>query len=211
MKNRVVRALLLGMALGGLVLGATPAQAASVSWEDPKDDAVGPGLPNEPAYDITTVKMSNDGGNFTWELAVPGLADGTPTLSTGYNFRLTFIHGDTSYRFSISENILGEQSFSLSPTTGPTPLPAAALECEKCEGKIDRESKKVVVTAPLASLDKAFASVDGPPVAGQEWTGISVVSNRPFGIPNPGGALPVSGLVQASDTADPPEGTVLTF
>lgn len=210
MKNPVLRAVLLGVALGGLIVGAAPAQAASVSWEDPKDDAVGPGLPNEPAYDITTVKLSNDGGNFKWELAVPGLADGPPIPSTGYNFRMTFTHGDAAYRFSISENILGEQTFSLSPVASATPLPAAALECEKCEGKIDRETKKVVFTAPLASLDKAFKSAGAPPVAGQEWTGFLVVSNRPFGIPNPAG-LPASGVVQPADPADAPEGTSLKF
>ncbi|HUR50193.1 MAG TPA: hypothetical protein VMY88_11785 [Acidimicrobiales bacterium] len=211
MKNRVLRALLLGTAIGGLVIGALPAQAATVSWTDDKDDAVGAGLPNEPGYDIQTVKLSNDGGNFTWELGVPGLADGTPMLSTGYNFRMNFTHGETAFRFAISENILGEQTFSLAPTTGATPVPPAALECEKCEGKIDREAKKVVFTAPLASLDKAFKSVEAPGVAGQEWTALSVVSNRPFGIPNPGGALPVTGVVQESDEALPPEGTTFTF
>ena len=211
MKNRVLRALLLGAAVGGLVIGATPAQAASVTWEDPKDDAITTPLPNEPAYDITTVKISNDGGTLTWENSVPGLIEGAPFPSTGYTFRMLFTHGDIAFRFQVAENVLGEQAYSVAPVSGSTPLPPAALECEKCEGKIDREAKKVVFTAPLASLDKALQSAEAPPLAGQEWTGLSVTAGRPVSVPNPGGALPVTGVQLATETAAAPEGTALKF
>lgn len=207
MKNPVLRALLLGAAIGGLLIGATPAQAATVTWEDPADDAVYLVLPNDPAFDITTVSISNDDGNMTWEVLIPGLADATPT---GYTFRMLFTQGDVNFRIQVAENILGEQSANVAVLGGT--LPAPPLECEKCEGKIDRESKQVVFTAPLASLDKALQSADGAgPLSGAEWTGLSAIAYRPISAPNPGGALPASGLVTPVDTADAPEDTTLAF
>ena len=212
MKNRVLRAVLLGAALGGLVLSTAPAQAATVTWDDPAGDAITTPLPNEPAYDITTVKISNDGGTLTWENAVPGLIDGAPFPSTGYTFRMLFTQGDVAFRFQVAENILGEQTSSVAPVSGSTPVPPAALECEKCEGKIDREGKKVIFTAPLASLGKALESVEGAgPLAGAEWTALSVTAGRPVSIPNPGSALPVTGVQLATETAAAPEGTALKF
>ena len=211
MKNRVLRAVLLGAALGGLVLSGAPAQAASVTWDDPKDDVkmLGNG-PNDAAFDITKVAIANDGGTLKWEVAVPGVVEGRPTISTGYTFRFLFSQGDVAFQFQVAENLLGESVFSVRQAGGTPPHPA--LECEKCEGKIDREGKKVVITAPLASLDKALQSVEGAgPLAGAEWTAIEVLANRPFGIPNPGGALPVTGVVTTEDTATAPEGTSLKF
>lgn len=208
MKNPVLRAMLLGAAVGGLLIGATPAQAATVQWDDDAGDAAHAVLPAE-AYDITTVKISNDGGNLTWDVSLPEMADGTPSFSTGYTFRLLFTHGDVPFRFQVAENLLGEQSFAVSLASGTLPPPA--LDCEGCEGAIDREAKKVTVKAPLASLDKALQSAEAPALAGGEWTGLSVIAYRPFSVPNPGGALPVTGLVSANDTAEAPEGTTLAF
>ncbi len=210
MKNRVLRALLLGAALGGLVIGATPAQAATVTWDDPKGDGklAGSGS-NDPAFDITNVTITNDGGTLKWDVAVPGVVAGRPTVSTGYTFRFLFTQGEVNFRIQVSENLLGEKSTSLSVAGGT--LPAPPLACEKCEGKIDREAKKVVFTAPLASIDKAVQSAKAPPLAGQEWTSLSVIAHRPVGVPNPGGALPASGVVFTDDTAAAPEGTALAF
>ena len=208
MKNRVLRAVLLGASIGGLVVATTPAQAATVTWDDPAGDAVTTPLPNEPAYDITTVKISNDGGNLTWENAVPGLIEGAPFPSTGYTFRMLFTHGDVTFRFQVTEDILGQQKANVAVSGGT--VPAGPLECEKCEGKIDRESKKVVFTAPLASLDKALQSAEAPPLAGQEWTALSVTAGRPISAPNPAN-LPVSGVQLTTETAAAPEGTTLKF
>lgn len=211
MNNRVLRALLLGAAIGGLVIGAAPAQAAGVSWDDPKDDVkmLGNG-PNDAAFDITKVAIANDGGNLKWEVAVPGVVAGRPTVSTGYTFRFLFTQGDVDFQFQVAENLLGESVFSVRQAGGTPPY--APLPCDKCEGKIDREGKKVVVTAPLAALGKALQSVEGAgALAGTEWSALSVLANRPFGIPNPGGALPVTGVVTTEDTAAAPEGTTLKF
>lgn len=210
MKNPVLRAVVLGAAVGGLLFGAAPAQAATLQWNDEAGDAAQAPLPAEP-YDITTVKISNDGGNLSWDVAVPEMADGTPTASTGYSFRFLFTHGDVAFRFQVAENLLGEQTFTLAPASSATPLPAAALECEGCEGAIDRETKKVTIKAPLAALDKALQAAEAPPLAGGEWTAISVIAYRPYSIPNPGGVLPVSGLVTANDTAEAPADSTLAF
>lgn len=208
MKNPVLRALLLGAAIGGLLIGATPAQAATVQWDDDAGDAAHAVLPAE-AFDITTVKISNDGGNLTWDVSVPEMADGTPSFSTGYTFRKLFTHGDVAFKFQVREDLSGTQDFQVALAAGTLPPPA--LECEGCEGAIDREAKKVTVKAPIASLDKALQSAEGPPLAGAEWTAISVVAYRAAGIPNPGGLLPVSGLLFANDTAEAPEDTTLAF
>lgn len=207
MNIRSLRAVMLGLVLGGLVVGAAlPAQAASLSWDDAVGDATDAGvgaavLPNDAAYDIAKVSLSNDGGQLNWSVAIPGLADGTPALSTGYNFRLAFTHDGGTYWFKVSEDVSGAQAFALSATaTG-----SAALPCDKCVGKIDREAKAVVVAAPLASLDKALKAAEAAPATGSEWSVIYVIAQRPISVPGAGG------VTLTADQADAPEGAILAF
>ena len=204
MKNRVLRALLLGTALGGLLLGAIPAQAASLSWEDPKDDAADP-LEEHAAFDISAVKVSNDGGVVKVEMDVPGLVEGAPTGATGYTFRFEFMYGEGEYRLQVNEHILGDTTANFGMYGDVTTI----LPCEKCEGKIDRAAKKVFISAPVADLDKALQSTDAPPLAGQEWTTLIGAALRPATLPVSG--LPSDGLRFEVDAAPAPEETALKF
>ena len=204
MKKRALRAVLLGAALGGLVLGAMPAHAASLSWDDPKDDAADP-LEEHAAFEITSVKVSNDGGTLNFEMAVPGLVEGAPTAATGYTFRLEFMYGEGEYRLQVNEHILGDTTTNLGMYGDVTTI----LPCEKCEGKIDREKKAVFITAPIADLDKGLQSTGAPALAGQEWTTLIGVSLRPLTLPVTG--TPSDGLRFVVDEAPAPEGTTLKF
>lgn len=212
MKNRVLRALLLGAALGGLVLGAMPAQAASVSWEDPKGDAKDHANLHNDAFDITTVKLSNDGGAVKFEITVPGLVAGRPTAATGYTFRLKFFYEETEFRLQVNEDLQGKTTANLGMIV--TTLPVATttiLPCAKCEGKLDREKKTVFFSAPIADLDKAFQSAKKPALAGKEWTKLIAVGMRQAALPLTPGSTPSDGLRWETDPAPAPEGTVLKF
>ena len=204
MKTRSLRAALIGLVIGGLAIGAMPAQAASLSWVDPADDAVGLGLAdgpsNDPNFDIVKVSIASEGGKLTWSADIPQMAAGRPTLSTGYNFRFGFTHEGADYWFQVGENALGEQTLSLAPTaTG-----SAAMECKDCKATVNRESKSVALEAPLASLDAAFKAIEAAPATGAEWSTLFVIAQRRVGSP----AVVSSGATLTADTADAPEGSV---
>ncbi|MBW3537219.1 MAG: hypothetical protein KY395_05530 [Actinobacteria bacterium] len=197
MRNRSVRALLVAFTAIGLLLGSTPANAASVSWEDEEGDAtyffVVPGTPNEKAFDITTVTLASDGTNFTYEAVVPEMTEGHPSPAYGYFFRLYFTVAGTEFYFRVGEWQGGEHFEFRGP--GDT-----AVECKDCTGVIDREGKRVVATAPLSSLTevlKAGEYADAAP--GEEVTAPEVISQR---------------YITATLTADiaaAPEGTAFTL
>lgn len=206
MKNRSVRALLVGFTAIGLLLAAAPANAASLSWEDDAGDAVGLGLAdgpfNDPAFDITEVTIETAGDKLVWTATLPEMADGTPDLSTGYNFRFGFSHDGANYWFQVGENMLGEQSFSLAQTAAGS----AALECKDCKAAIDRERTAVAIEAPLASLDAAFKEAEAAGTSGAEWTTLFVIAQRKVGSP-----VTPTGATLTADTADAPEGAAFAF
>jgi hypothetical protein len=204
MTNRVLRALLLGAALGGLVLGAMPAQAASLSWDDPKGDATDHANLQNSAFDITSVKLSNDGGAVKF---VPGMVAGRPTAATGYTFRLKFKYAESEFRLQVNENLQGATSVNL----GLVGTTTTVYPCEKCEGKIDREKKTAFFSAPVASLESGFKSAGKPALAGKEWTNLIAVGMRQAALPVPPGSTPSDGLRWENDLAPAPEGTTLAF
>lgn len=212
MKNRVLRAVLLGAALGGLVLGAMPAQAASLAWEDPKDDAADHANLQNAAFDVTSVKVSNDGGAVKFEIAVPGLVAGRPTAATGYTFRMKFMYAESEFRLQVNEDLQGKTTANLGIIDKTLPVSITRiLTCEKCEGKIDREKKAAFFSAPVADLDKAFQSAKKPALAGKEWTNLIAVGMRQAALPLTPGSTPSDGLRWETDPAPAPEGTTLKF
>ncbi len=207
MKNRAVRALLVGFTAIGLLLAASPANAASLSWQDPEGDAKGLGLADgpadDPAFDIKKVTIETVGDKLVWLAEVPKMPAGRPTLSTGYNFRFGFTHSAANYWFQVGENALGEVTFSLAPTA----VGAAAMECKDCKAKMNRERKAVAIEAPMASLDAAFKKAGASPVSGAEWSKLFVIAQRRVGSP----AVVNSGATLTADTADAPEGSIIQF
>lgn len=209
MKNRALRALAIGLALGGFVLSsAMPANAGSLTWKDPAGDATDAGagaavLPNDPAFDVTASTVSTDGGNLEWSIDIPGMPAGRPTLSTGYNIRFAFTHDGVTYWFKAAEDLSGATTIALSATaTGSANLAACTA---KCKLKFNREAKKVVVTMPLDALDAALKEAGGPPASGGSWSNIYVIVQRPIGAPVAGG------VTLTADRTDPPAGAKLTF
>lgn len=201
------RTLLGVIAVVALVGGAVPARAAAVAWEDPKDDATDHGNLQNSAFDVTSVKLSNDGGAVKFEIAVPGMVEGRPTAATGYTFRMKFMYAESEFRLQVNENLLGETTVNL----GLVGTTTTVYPCEKCEGKIDREKKVASFMAPIASLEAGFKSAGKPPLAGKEWTDLIAVGMRQAALPVPPGSTPSDGLRWESDPAPAPDGTVLAF
>ncbi|MBW3537218.1 MAG: hypothetical protein KY395_05525 [Actinobacteria bacterium] len=201
MKNRSVRALLVGFTAIGVLLAGSPANAASLTWEDEagdaKDLAIGTdALPNDPAFDITKVTIETVDGKLVWTAELPEMAAGRPTYSTGYYFRFAFTHAAVNYWFIVGEDPLGAQNFSLSATaTG-----GAKMECKDCKAEINREAKAVIIEAPMATLDADFKKAEAPPVSGSEWSKLYVIAQRRTGV-----------FTLTADTADAPEGAIIQF
>ena len=204
--NRFTRTLLVGLTAVGVLLAASPANAASLSWKDAAGDATGLGLvdgpQHDPAFDVTEVTIQSAGGKLVWTAKVPEMPAGRPTLSTGYNFRFGFTHSGADYWFQVGENALGEVTLSLAPTaTGST-----AMECKDCKATLDREATAVAIEAPMASLDAAFKAAKLPPVSGSEWSKLLVLAQRRVGSP-----VTPTGATLTADTADAPEGAIIQF
>lgn len=195
------------VAAATLIAGAIPARAATVTWEDPKGDATDHGNLQNAAFDVTTVKLSNDGGFVKFEITVPGMVEGRPTGATGYTFRLKFKYADSEFRLQVNENLQGTTSVNL----GLVGTTTTVYPCDKCEGKIDRTKKIVFFSAPTASLEAGFKSAGKPALAGQEWTNLIAVGMRQAALPVPPGSTPSDGLRWETDPAPAPEGTTLKF
>lgn len=168
--------------LVGLVLGAMPAHAGSLSWIDPENDATDAGVgaavtPNDPQFDITKLALSADKKLFSWNVGIKKVAAATPSNSTGYYFRLRFSYEGGAYQFIVAEDVTGAKTFTVASTaTG-----SAALACKDCTGVIDRKANAVIVKVPLASFAAAMKAADAtkPPFAtGSELTGLSVLAQR---------------------------------
>ena len=204
-RTRVLRALLLGSAVGGLMLGSLPAQAASASWEDPAGDAKQSGaeplgapevLSSNPVMDITKVTISSDGAALGYEVAVPEMAEGNPHATYTYLFRLYFTVGESEFHFRVGESPLGEPVFTFRDPDG------AVTDCKDCTGTIDREAKRVVVKAPLAAISAAFKAAEvADSAAGQSITAGEVLAQRDM----------AGQITLTADTATAPEGFSLTI
>lgn len=197
MKNRSVVALLAAFAAIGLLLGSSPANAASATWEDEAGDATWlhavDGGPNEAAFDITTVTLGSDGTNFTYEALVPEMTEGNPSPAYGYIFRMYFTVEGSEFYFRVGEGLAGEHFELRDPADAP-------VECKGCTGEIDREGKRALVTAPLSSLTEVLKAGEFAEAApGAEVTAPEVLAQR---------------YVTATLTADvaaAPEGTAFTL
>jgi len=149
MKNRLIRALVVGVAAAGLLLGALPAQAASVNWVDPADDAQLEVEPSEAALDILKTEVSSDGKNLVWRSTIKKLAAGNPSLSLGYMFSLDFNLGETEkFTIRLTEDPLNKNVRFRTDNAGTT----ASFTCDKCKGAINREGSFVTVTAPIDQI-----------------------------------------------------------
>ena len=146
-----------------LLLTGTPAQAGSLSWDDPAGDAAPEGLPvpplSEPAFDITRSTIASDGKTLTWKAEIPGLTADPPPKATGMHFTFSFGFEGNSYRWVVAKDRLGAggTTFYIAGDAGSN-----AVDCGKCVGKIDVEGKAVTITAPIASMDRGIEGKFGP-------------------------------------------------
>ena len=211
-------------AAGALILlpstasaGPTPdahASGSSVIWKDPSNDAGqvsspsevlpsrvvprqgGPSvLPSDPAFDVTDVTLETVGDKFKWTVKVPEMAAGMPSESTGYYFRLGFTHDGTQYQFMVVENPNGTFFFGVRPWSSEK-----WMTCTRCKGTINRQTKAVVVEAPIASLNRGFEGAGAPPVDGAAWSDLYVWSQRY-----------THDKSLTADTANAPANTVFAF
>ena len=199
--NRFARTLLVGLTAVGLLLAASPANAgAPLTWEDPAGDATDMAVgvdvfPNEAAMDLTTIKFSADGSTLKLEASVPEMTEGSPSPAWGYYLRFYFtVDGGSQFHFRLGEGITGPVFSFRDPAN-------AVVECKGCTGKVDRESKTAIITAPYAGLAAGFKAADlGDPagntvVAAEVWTQRFVADNATL----------------TADTAIAPEGSSLAL
>lgn len=223
-RSRFVRTLLIGFIAAGFLVGSSPASAgSSAAWKDPENDAneqgltdgapnvtdgvpnVTGGVANEPAFDVTDVTLETVGDKFRWTVKVPRMTPGAPSSSTDYYFRLRFTHYGAKYWFIVAETRQGGKIFALMPLEN---RPKPEMKCHRCKGSISRQAKAVVVEAPIASLNAAFAAVDAPPVDGEVWSDLSVWSQRHTFTMTPFGGQQ---FTKTADTANAPKNTVFRF
>lgn len=207
------------IALPIFLLGPGPASARSTAtWQDPENDAteqgVTGGLPNDPAFDVTGVTLETVGDKFRWTVEVPQVAAGVPSMSAGYYFRLGFTHYGVKYWFIVAENVDGITKFFLLPLDSKD---KPEMTCDGCTGSISRQAKAVIVEAPVASLNEAFAAVGAPSVKDVLWTDLYVLSQRRAVALNLTADTAIlsqrqmANLTLTADTANAPTRTVFAF
>lgn len=163
-----------------LLLAASQAQAATLSWTDDEGDAVTLVLPPEPTLDIVNTTVSSDGSALTWETNLKEVAEGAPPDSLGYHFQLNFDVGDASFNVRLTEDPQNKvvRLRTVDTLTGQV---STQVTCDKCKGEINRADKKVLVLVPVAELGALAASAHGDAVkiaAGTEVSGLEVVAYR---------------------------------
>lgn len=134
--------------LAGLLLGAMPAQAGSLSWTDPADDAVVVAEPSEGTLDIVKSSLSTDATKLRWSMTLKDGSDGNPSVSAGYFFVFEFSHSETLYDIRVKEDV-SAKAITLRAADDTVP---ADLPCKDCKYKFDRKAKVVSIEIPIASL-----------------------------------------------------------
>ena len=188
--------LLVAVLAAGLIAGVAggPANAGTLEWTDPADDAKDFGnakntpLPSDPSVDVTKVTMASDAKNLTWAIHINKLAE-APSIAPGYFFRFNFDYSGQGFAFRIAKDPQGE----VVQFRSQTDLVGFNLPCDKCEAKYDLAANKIVLTVPIASMAAGMAASDvtescpgcreippGDPLpplkAGAEFSGLEVIA-----------------------------------
>jgi hypothetical protein len=149
------KALLTLTVLGGLLLGALPAHAASLSWTDPEGDAALLVEPSEPSLDLIKSSLSTDATKLRWNATLKQAASGNPPVSVGYFFVFEFGYNAINYDLRVREDVVGSTIALRAVETGAMDLP-----CKDCKYKFDRKTSVVSIEVPIASLAESIKGHD---------------------------------------------------
>lgn len=185
--------------VAGLLLGALPAQAATLSWKDAEKDAVTQsGLPNEPTLDLLTSTITTTATKLQWKATLANVAETNPPQSLGYFFVFSFMYNDVTYDIRVREDVAMKTVAVRKVETG-----AQDVQCKDCKYVIDRKAKAVSIDVPLESIAAAVKQIDAkaPPFkSGVKVSGLLVNSYRSL-----------VGVFLRADTAPAPDGTEFTI
>ena len=188
-----------------LLVGAAPARAGEISWEDEAGDATGIGVdgvestprPSDSQLDILKTKWSSDGKYVTMVMYLDSVA-GEPTGSTGRDYRFYFTHKDT--RWAVGAQ-LPSAPMDSAFIKGPIMYNDTTGEYGDCGCKINFDDKANTFTLMVSydTFDRAFPGRDkvGP---GTKFTELTSVAAR-FQV----------ALIMPADNSDAPEGATFTF
>lgn len=192
-----------------LLLNGAPANAGSISWNDPEGDAIGflgvdPPRPSEPAYDNLKVDMTSDGK--VLKVAAQFKQLGTiPPQSTGNRYGFSFTAGDGRFTLNVIQDHIGGE-FSTFAVLDTTTNVNTATDCFKCTGKLNLESNTVELQIPVASLESArkSAGVGGKIGPGAPIQDVVMAAGEYYnlGYHIPGVTDALTGLVSINNTAD---------
>lgn len=129
-----------------LLMTGTPAQAGSLSWEDPLDD---PTTAAQGSWDIKKVTLDFDGATFRMTMDVKQLGD-PPPFGTGQFFAVRFQFGDGQYTFRITQDRLAGENFQFQERAGQSQV--RTIVCKTCKYTLDRKANKVTMQIGFDSL-----------------------------------------------------------
>jgi hypothetical protein len=193
------KALLTLTVLAALLAGAMPAQAGSLSWTDPADDAVVAAEPSEGTLDIVKSSVSTDATKLRWSMTLKEGSDGNPSLSAGYFFVFEFSYAEVLYDLRVKED---PKDKAITLRDGDATVPED-LPCKDCKYTFDRKTKTVSIEVPIASLAETIKgySPDAPPFKkGVKVTGLLTEAYRSL-----------VAISLRADDAPAPEGTEFTI
>lgn len=138
-----------------LLMTGTPAQAASMSWDDALDD---PTTAAQGTWDIKKVTLEFDGATFFMHIDLKQLGDPAP-FGTGQFFAVRFTFGEGEYTFRLTQDRLNGETFTFQERAGQSQV--ATIACRTCKYKMDREASRLTMQVGFDSLKSTLRKL-GP-------------------------------------------------
>lgn len=129
-----------------LLLGGSPAQAGSMSWDDAAGD---PTTLAQGTLDITKVTLNFDGNKFSSTLDIAQLGEPAP-FGTGQWFSFRFNFGEGVYTMRVTQDRLTGDNFQFQQKVGESTVETIA--CKTCKFELDFEGSKVYMEIGYESL-----------------------------------------------------------
>lgn len=184
-----------------LLMGGTPAKAASLSWTDPAGDPTAAG---QGTLDITKVTLDFDGKTFFMKLDMAALGDPAP-FGTGQFFAVRFSYGEGQYTFRLTQDRLIGETFTFQERSGQSQV--STLTCKTCKFQLDRKLSRVTMQVGMDSLTSAIRKL-GP---GKSIEAITALTGAAYSEPSGTYGTLLWGGGTPGDSAPAPAPATFTF
>ena len=172
--RRILISLATTAVAASLLLGGTPAKAASLSWEDAVDE---PTAAAQGTWDLTKVTLDFDGTTLFMTLDVKSLGEPAP-FGTGQYFAVRFAYGEGQYTFRLTQDRVNGDNFQFQERSGQNQV--STLTCRTCKAQLDFEGSKVIMQVGMESLQSAMRKL-GP---GQSIEAITALTGAAYSEPS---------------------------